>query len=150
MQLYVTKGYNFYFLMFSKYLVTESTMLNLEDTIRVHSTSMKCAFLLIYLLLTFTVKVWCTYLFVEMVFYWDIDKNVDVKDVMLSIVYILYTNIITYCSILKVGSKSCNIRLHRYICYVFGVFFSRRWWSCLHTMGKEKLSRESTSCLFGY
>ena len=71
--------------MFSRYLVTDSTMISLEDTIRVHSTSMKCVFLLIYLLLTFTVKVWCTHLYVEMVFYWDIDKNVDVKDVMLSI-----------------------------------------------------------------
>jgi len=30
------------------------------------------------------------------------------------------------------------------------LFFPRRWWSCLRQMGKEKLSRGSTSSLFRY
>jgi hypothetical protein len=29
-------------------------------------------------------------------------------------------------------------------------YFSRRWWSCLRQMGKERLSRRRPSCLFRY
>jgi len=38
------------------------------------------------LLLTFTVKVWCTLLYVELLFYLDNEKYVNVEDFILSIV----------------------------------------------------------------
>jgi hypothetical protein len=57
-------------------------MFSHSDTIRVHSTSMKYLCFLTDLFFTFTVKVWCTQLYVEMVFYSDNDKGVNVEDFM--------------------------------------------------------------------
>ena len=55
------------------------------DTIRVCSTSGKNVCFLINLLLTFTVKVWCTHLYVEMVVYSDNDLSVNVKNFKLTV-----------------------------------------------------------------
>ena len=55
-------------------------------------------------------------------------------------------NIIRSCTILVFSLKV--YRILEYIFYVF--YFSRRWWSCLRSMGKERLSRWRTSCVFRY
>ena len=106
MHLNVTKGFDF--LMSPKYLVKIEhdalTMFSLVATIRVHYNSMKCVLILTNLLLTLTVNVWCTQLYVEMVVYSGIDTSANM--LCYQLVNIVYTNIIRHCSILMLSLKS--------------------------------------------